>query len=253
MLQCWLEPECLALEVKVLHSTALACLSSCQSTNIQKFPPRKRPFRCSLCRLRLSAAPSPTCQLTLSVCPELPLLRVKMESLSCVCLLATPWPVAHQAPLSMGFSRQEYWSRVPCPPPGDFPDPGTEPGSPALQADSLPSELPGKPPAQMAATLLSDGMGVLPSDGMGVLPSSSGSVGPKSCCPQVILNMTLLWGTLWIPSNLLLKICKLEYFNPYQCKPLTYDACLVYLAAEGEAATQTVPPVCVWGGGIKNS
>ena len=61
--------------------------------------------------------------------------------------------------------------------------------------------------------------------------------------------MTLLWGTLWIPSNLLLKICKLEYFNPYQCKPLTYDACLVYLAAEGEAATQTVPPVCVCGGG----
>ena len=245
MLQCWLEPECLALAVKVLHSTALACLFSCQSTNIQKFPPRKRPSRCSLCRLQLSAAPSPTCQLTLSVCPELPLLRVKVESLSCVYLLVTPWTVAHQAPLSMGFSRQEYWSRVPCPPPGDLPDTGTEPGSPALQADSLPSEPPRKPPAQMKAALLSDGMRVL--------PSSSGSTGPKSCCPQVILNMTLLWGTLWIPSNLLLKICKLEYFNPYQCKSLTYDACLVYLAAEGEAATQTVPPVCVGGGaGVRN-
>ena len=53
---------------------------------------------------------------------------------------ATPWTVAHQAPLSMGFSRQEYWSGWPCPPPGDLPDPGMEPRSPALQADSLPFE-----------------------------------------------------------------------------------------------------------------
>ena len=51
----------------------------------------------------------------------------------------TPWTVAHQAPLSMRFSRQEYWSRLPFPPPGDLPDPGIEPTSvsPALQADSL--------------------------------------------------------------------------------------------------------------------
>ena len=53
----------------------------------------------------------------------------------------TPWTVAHQAPLSMGFSRQEYWSGSPFPSPGDLPDPGIEPGSPALQADSLPTEL----------------------------------------------------------------------------------------------------------------
>ena len=59
--------------------------------------------------------------------------------------LATPWTVAHQAPLSMGFSRQEYWSGLPFPCPGDLPDPGTEPGSPASQADSLPTELQGKP------------------------------------------------------------------------------------------------------------
>ena len=52
-------------------------------------------------------------------------------------LFVTLWPVAHQAPLSMGFSRQEYWSGLPCPPPGDLPDPGIKPGSPALQADSL--------------------------------------------------------------------------------------------------------------------
>ena len=48
-----------------------------------------------------------------------------------------PWPVAHQAPLFMGFPRQEYWSMWPFPSPGDLPDPGVEPVSPALQADSL--------------------------------------------------------------------------------------------------------------------
>ena len=56
----------------------------------------------------------------------------------------TPWTVAHLAPLSMGFSRQEYWSGLPCPPPGDLPNPGIELRSPALQADSLTSEPPGK-------------------------------------------------------------------------------------------------------------
>ena len=59
--------------------------------------------------------------------------------------LATPWTVAHEVPLSMGFSRQEYWSGLPFPSPGDLPDPGIEPMSPALQADSLPTELGGKP------------------------------------------------------------------------------------------------------------
>ena len=54
------------------------------------------------------------------------------------------WTVAHQAPLSMAFSRQEYWSELPCPPPGDFPNPGIKPRSPTLQADALPPEPPGK-------------------------------------------------------------------------------------------------------------
>ena len=52
----------------------------------------------------------------------------------------TPWTVAHRSPLFMGFSRQEYWSGLPFPSPGDLPDPGMDPGSPALQVDSLPSE-----------------------------------------------------------------------------------------------------------------
>ena len=59
--------------------------------------------------------------------------------------LATLCTVACQAPLSMGFSRQEYWSGLPFPSPEDLPDPGIEPWSPALQADSLPTELGGKP------------------------------------------------------------------------------------------------------------
>ena len=56
----------------------------------------------------------------------------------------TPWTVAHQAPLSMEFSKQEYWSGLPFPFPEDLPDLGIEPRFPALQADSLPSESPGR-------------------------------------------------------------------------------------------------------------
>ena len=71
--------------------------------------------------------------------------KVKVKSLSHVWLFATPWTVAYQAPPSREFSRQEYWSGLPFPSPGDLPNPRIEPGSPTLQADTLPSELPGKP------------------------------------------------------------------------------------------------------------
>ena len=71
--------------------------------------------------------------------------RKKVKSLSRVQLFATPWTVAYQAPLSLGFSRQEYSSGFPFPSPGDLPNPGIEPGSPTLQADALSSEPPGKP------------------------------------------------------------------------------------------------------------
>ena len=73
--------------------------------------------------------------------------RNKVKLLSHVQLFATPWTVAYQAPPSMESSRQEYWSGLPFPSPGDLPDPGMKPGSPALQADALPSEPPGKPPS----------------------------------------------------------------------------------------------------------
>ena len=70
---------------------------------------------------------------------------MKSESVSHVQLLVTPQVVARQVPLSMEFSRQEYWSGLATPFSRDLPDPGIEPRSPALQAYSLPAEPPGKP------------------------------------------------------------------------------------------------------------
>ena len=70
---------------------------------------------------------------------------MKVKSLSRVPLFVTPWTVTYQVPPSMGFSRQKHWSGLPFPSPGDLPDPGIEPRSPALEADALPSEPPGKP------------------------------------------------------------------------------------------------------------
>ena len=74
-----------------------------------------------------------------------PKVKMKVKSLSRVRLFGTLWTVAHQAPLSMGFSRQEYWSGLPLPFPGDLHDPGIELRSPALQVDALTSEPPGMP------------------------------------------------------------------------------------------------------------
>ena len=74
--------------------------------------------------------------------------KVKVKSLSRVRFFVTPWTVAHQAPPSMGFSRQEYWSGLPFPSPGDLPDPGikpTSPVSPALAGEFLATVAPGKP------------------------------------------------------------------------------------------------------------
>ena len=80
--------------------------------------------------------------------------KVKVKSLSRVWLFAAPWTVAYQAPASMGFSRQEYWSGLPFPSP-DLPYPGIEPRSPALEADALTSEPPGNlPPRQKCLNCL---------------------------------------------------------------------------------------------------
>ena len=88
------------------------------------------------------------------------LLLLLLSRFSRVQFFATLWTVAQQAPLSMGFSRQEYWSELPCPPPGDLPEPGTGPMSLALQADSLPLSHQGSPhplhgPSQLWQTKVS--------------------------------------------------------------------------------------------------
>ena len=75
----------------------------------------------------------------MTLCPS---VKVKVKSLSHVRLFATPWTVAYHAPPSTGFFRQEHWSGLPFPSPGDLPSPGIESGSPALQADALLSEPP---------------------------------------------------------------------------------------------------------------
>ena len=80
-----------------------------------------------------------------------------LSHLSRVRLFATIWTVAHQAPLSVGFSRQGYWSGLPFPLLGDVPDPGVEPRPPALQVDSLSSEPPGKPFSLMEQSRYSAG------------------------------------------------------------------------------------------------
>ena len=74
-----------------------------------------------------------------------PFNLIKVKSVSHVQLFVTPWIVAYQAAQSMEFSRQEYWSGLLFPSPGDLPNSGIEPGSPTLQADTLLSESPGKP------------------------------------------------------------------------------------------------------------
>ena len=78
--------------------------------------------------------------------------RAMRHTLSHVWLRVTPWAVARQAPLSMEFSRQEYWNGLFCPSLGELPNPGIKPGSPALQADCLPSEPPGKPRRKLSTT-----------------------------------------------------------------------------------------------------
>ena len=104
--------------------------------------------------------------------------------------------VAHQAPWFMGFSRQESWSELPLPSPGDLPDPGIKPGSPALQADSLSSEPPGKPKTKRFAQPL------LPSQAMlGVKDEETQfqSLGQEDALEEemAIHSSILAWRSPW--------------------------------------------------------
>ena len=73
--------------------------------------------------------------------------------LSHVLLFSTSWTVACQAPLSMGFSRKQHWSGLPCPSPGDLPDPGIKPPSPALASGFFTAEPPGRPLTKLTCTI----------------------------------------------------------------------------------------------------
>ena len=95
---------------------------------------------CPALQLRSIQLVNGICESAFSQCSKKKSVRLSVVSDS-----ATPWTVACQAPVFMGFLRQEYWSGLSYPSPRDLPDPGIEPASPALQADSLPSEPPGKP------------------------------------------------------------------------------------------------------------
>ena len=105
-------------------------------------------------------------------CPSFPALGHQSSWCSafrCVRLFATPGTVANQAPLSMGFSRQKYWSGSLFPSPGNLPDSGIEPRSPALQVDALPFELPGNPKTYTNATLVLRPLGwIIPPNFLGL-------------------------------------------------------------------------------------
>ena len=146
-------------------------------------------------------------------------------SLSHVLLFATPWTVSHQAPLSMKFSRKEYWSELPFPSPGDLPDPGIKLWSPALQGETLWSEPLGKQEnnssVQFSCSVMSDSLWPhelqharppCPSLSPGVHsnsrpssrwchPAISSSVVPFSFCPQSLpasksfpMSQLFAWG-----------------------------------------------------------
>ena len=131
---------------------------------------------------------------------------MQVQSLSHVRLFATPWTVAHQAPPSMGFSRQGCWSGLPFPSPGDPPNPGIEPRSPTSQADALPSEPPGKP-AEHHQDLQKNS--VCPAQPFVVVQSLSHvslSATPRTAARQVSLSFTI--------SQSLLKLMSIESVMP---------------------------------------
>ena len=111
-----------------------------------------------------------------------------LSSFICVQLCVTLWTITHQAPLSMGFSRKEYWSGLPCCPPGDLPDPVIEPMSLCLlqwQAGSLPLAPPGKPEKLLAAAKLLESCPTL--------CDSIDSSPPGSPVPGILQARTLEW------------------------------------------------------------
>ena len=105
----------------------------------------------------------------------------------------TPWTRANQAPLSMGILQAGYWSGLPCPPPGDFPNPGIEPRSFALQADSLPAEPPGKPQEYWSGQ---------PSLLWGIFPTQESNLMGSLHCRQILYQLSYQESPLcYIPGT----------------------------------------------------
>ena len=139
---------CYALLQGIFLTQCLFSLLHWQVNSLPLVPPGKppQPHRRSSILYYLPTKP-PWFLYQMSFCHSIPtrtIIHLKVKLLSCVRLFATLWTVAYQATPSIGFSRQEYWSGLPFPSPGDLSDSGIKPGSPALQADALPSEPPGK-------------------------------------------------------------------------------------------------------------
>ena len=158
-------------------------------------------------------------------------MKVKVKLLSRVWLFATPWTVAYQAPPSMGFSRQECWSGLPFPSPGNLPDPGIETGSPALQADALLSEPPKYMCVQSCWTLW-DNMDFSPPDSSvyGIFQArilewvaisySKGSSQPRdqapiSCFSRQILYHCITWEAQDEKLQLSHSTCEYRHANPF--------------------------------------
>ena len=135
--------------------------------------------------------------------------KMKVKSFSCVQVFVTPWTVAYQALQSMEFSRQEYWSGLPFPFPGDLPNPGIEPGSPSLQADTLPYEPPGKHMWKLSnkCKILADNEHIAPGPGASglIVPPPGPSCHHHNPCAttlfphhQPIRESWMIWSsTLW--------------------------------------------------------
>ena len=137
----WEDSTCLGATKSVLSLCSRArelqlLKPACPRT---RAPQKEKPLQWEAHMLQLKRSPKmPQPEKSPNKKIKLNIKNMKVKSFSRVRLFATPWTVAYQAPLSMGFSRQEYWSGVPLPSPGELPNPGTN--SPALQADTFPSE-----------------------------------------------------------------------------------------------------------------
>ena len=137
-----------------------------------------------------------------------------VRQLSCVWLFETPWTITHQAHPSMGFSRQEYWSGLPCPPPGDLPDPGVKPASPevpALQVDSLLLSHGGKPLLCLTDCNIPNTQDAEPGTLLGVYKWLWNEGSSQVYCSNVIVFKNI-GSRIWFPGKHILGLTMISIF-----------------------------------------